>query len=252
MGNPSVQKSSANSSIEKTQFKGRDVPIDYLRAFVIVLVVFLHAALAYTSFSTFNEARYYESSAPVVDASRWPFLDLFVLFYDTFFMPLLFFVSGLFTFPSLERKGSRDFFIARLRRLGIPFAVGAILIAPLAFYPSYLLSTPESQTPYLVRFFTSDGWPVGPPWFLWMLLLFNGIVALANRYAPGALAKLRRPPTVLVIFLVTIVSFLAFNLFIPTYYWISLGPFDFQPARQDGRGIGESGWGWASFRFLSI
>jgi glucan biosynthesis protein C len=231
MGNPSVQKSSANSSIEKTQFKGRDVSIDYLRAFVIVLVVFLHAALAYTSFSTFNETRYFESSAPVVDASRWPFLDLFVLFYDTFFMPLLFFVSGLFTFPSLERKGSRDFFIARLRRLGIPFAVGAILIAPLAFYPSYLLSTPESQTPYLVRFFTSDGWPVGPPWFLWMLLLFNGIVALANRYAPGALAKLRRPPTVLVIFLVTIVSFLAFNLFIPTYYWISLGPFDFQPAR---------------------
>jgi glucan biosynthesis protein C len=231
MSDPSVQKSSPNSSTDTTPFKGRDIPIDYLRSFVIVLVVFLHAALAYTSFSAFNEARYFDSSAPVVDSSRWPFLDLFVLFYDTFLMPLLFFVSGLFTFPSLERKGSRGFFISRLRRLGIPFAVGAILIAPLAFYPSYLLSTPESQTPYLIRFFTSDGWPVGPPWFLWMLLLFNGIVALANRFAPGALAKLRQPPTALVVFLATIVSFLAFDLFIPTYYWVSLGPFDFQPAR---------------------
>ncbi|MEJ2149435.1 MAG: acyltransferase family protein [Chloroflexota bacterium] len=226
-----VQKSSASFSTENTQIKGRDIPIDYLRSCVIVLVVFLHAAIAYTTFSTFNAARYFESSAPIVDSVRWPFLDLFVLFFDTFFMPLLFFVSGLFTFHSLDRKGSRGFFTARLRRLGIPFLVGAVLIAPLAFLPSYLASTPESQTPYLLRFFTSDGWPVGPPWFLWMLLLFNGIVALAYRFAPDALARLRKPPTALAIFLVMIASFLALGLFIPTYYWISLGPFDFQPAR---------------------
>jgi glucan biosynthesis protein C len=84
---------------DKTQRQERDVAIDYLRSFIIILVVFLHAALAYTSFSTFNETRYVDSSAPVVDASRWPFLDLFVLFYDTFFMALLFFISGLFTIP---------------------------------------------------------------------------------------------------------------------------------------------------------
>jgi glucan biosynthesis protein C len=226
-----VQKLSTDSSIVDTQFKGRDLPIDYLRSFIIVLVVFLHASLAYTSFSSYNETNYIESSTPVVDESRWPFLDLFVLFYDTFFMPLLFFVSGLFTFSSLDRKGSKDFFMFRLRRLGIPFVVGATLLAPLAFLPSYLLSTPDSDTPYLLRFYTSDSWPVGPPWFLWVLLLFNGIVALANSFAPATLAKLRQPPTVLTIFLVTIVSFLSFNLFIPTYYWISLGPFDFQPAR---------------------
>jgi hypothetical protein len=70
------------SPSDKTQLKGRDIAIDYLRAFVIVLVVFLHAALAYTSFSTYDETRWVDSSAPVVDASRWPFLDWFVLFYD--------------------------------------------------------------------------------------------------------------------------------------------------------------------------
>ena len=64
-----------------------------------------------------------------------------------------------------------------------------------------------------------------------MLLAFNGILALVHWIAPTVLAKLRQQPTVLVIFLVTIVSFLPLNLFIPTYYWVSLGPFDLQPAR---------------------
>lgn len=231
MSNPPVQKPSTGSPSVKTQLEGRDIAIDYLRSFVIVLVVFLHAALAYTSFSTFNATRYVDSSAPVVDASRWPFLDLFVLFYDTFMMSLLFLISGLFTISSLERKGSGGFFIARLQRLGIPFVVASLFIAPLAFWPSYLLAVPESRTPYWVRFFTSDGWPIGPPWFLWVLLAFNGIVALASWIAPTVLAKLRQQPTVPVIFLVTIISFLPLNLFIPTYYWVSLGPFDVQPAR---------------------
>ncbi|MFC1975273.1 acyltransferase family protein [Chloroflexota bacterium] len=136
MNNLLVQKPSTDSLPNKVQPKEHDVPIDYLRSFVIVLVVFLHAALAYTSFSIFNETRYVDSTAPVVDTSRWPLLDLFVLFFDTFMMPLLFLISGLFTISSLERKGGRGFFNARLQRLGIPFVVAALFIAPLAFWPS--------------------------------------------------------------------------------------------------------------------
>jgi len=231
MSNLPAHKPSADSSPNETQSKGRDVAIDYLRAFVIVLVVFLHAALAYASFSTYDETRWIDSSAPVVDTIRWPFLDGFILYFDTFFMALLFFVSGLFTVSSLERKGSRAFFVARLQRLGIPFLFAAIVIAPLAFLPSYLMADPRPQTPYLATFFTSDGWPVGPPWFLWVLLVFNGIVVLIHRIAPGALAKLHRQPTALVIFLVTIVSFLPLSFVGSHYWWLSLGPFDSQPIR---------------------
>jgi glucan biosynthesis protein C len=231
MSNRLIQKPSTGSPSGKAQLKGRDVAIDYLRSFLIVLVVFLHAALAYTSFSTFDEARWVDSSAPVVDASHWPFLDWFVLFYDTFFMALLFLITGLFTISSLERKGSKGFFSSRLRRLGIPFVVASLIIAPLAFRPSYLLAVPKPQTPYLATFFTSDGWPVGPPWFLWILLVFNGIVALAYRGAPAALERLRRQPTTLVIFLVTVVSFLPLSTWVSHFYWMSLGPFDLQPAR---------------------
>jgi hypothetical protein len=41
--------------------------------------------------------------------------------------------------------------------LDIPFVVASLFIAPLAFWPSYLLAVPESKTPYWVIFFTSDG-----------------------------------------------------------------------------------------------
>jgi surface polysaccharide O-acyltransferase-like enzyme len=231
VNNPPVQKPSKGSPSDRTQLRGRDIAIDYLRAFVIVLVVFLHAALAYTLFSTYDKTRWIDSSAPVVGGSRWPFLDWFVLYFDTFFMTLLFFVSGLFVISSLERKGSGGFFIARLQRLGIPFAIGALFIAPLAFLPSFLMADPRPQAPYLTTFFTSDGWPVGPPWFLWVLLVFNGVVALTYRIAPAVLAKLCQQPTVLVIFLVTIVSFLPLSLVGSHYWWVSLGPFDLQPIR---------------------
>jgi fucose 4-O-acetylase-like acetyltransferase len=73
--------------------KGRDVAVDYLRAFLIVLVVLLHAALAYTAFSTYDPGRWIDSSAPVVDTVRWPLLDPLALCLDTFMMPLLFLIS---------------------------------------------------------------------------------------------------------------------------------------------------------------
>jgi glucan biosynthesis protein C len=231
MSGLSVQKPPTSSSDDASQPKGRDIIIDYLRSFIIVMVVLVHAAGAYTTYHTFNPTQYFESSVPIVDASHWRLLDPIVLVFDSFLMPLLFFVSGLFTFHSLDSKEGRGFFTARLRRLGIPFLAGVLLVVPLAYWPSYLASTPESQIPYLARFFTSDGWPTGPMWFLWVLLLFDGIVALAGWIAPGALAKLRHPPTVLTIFLVTIASFLAFNLFLPINYWLSIGPFDLEPAR---------------------
>ena len=43
-----AQKPSTGSLSDKTRIEERDIAIDYLRSFVIVLVVFLHAALAYS------------------------------------------------------------------------------------------------------------------------------------------------------------------------------------------------------------
>ena len=123
----------------------RNLAIDYLRSGVTILVVVHHAALAYTTFSHYDPGRYLRSTAPVVDVLRWMPLDLVVGFNDMFFMPLMFLISGLFVTPSLERKGCGRFLLDRTKRLGIPFIVSFMILSPLAFYPSWLLSDAVSR-----------------------------------------------------------------------------------------------------------
>jgi hypothetical protein len=120
-----------------------NVSIGYLRAFITVLVVAHHAVLAYHPFAPPSPAnlvaqpRYWQAF-PVVDPARWIGWALLVGFNDVFFMSLMFFLSGLFVWNSLQRKGAGAFVRDRVVRLGIPFAVAATLIAPLAYYPAYL------------------------------------------------------------------------------------------------------------------
>ncbi|MCB0073208.1 MAG: ABC transporter permease, partial [Caldilineaceae bacterium] len=53
------------------------------------------------------------------------------------FMALMFFISGLFVWRSLARKGVGPFLRDRLIRLGIPFVVGVLVLVPLAWWLIY-------------------------------------------------------------------------------------------------------------------
>lgn len=75
-------------------------------------------------------------------------------------------------------------------RFGIPFIISVFLLAPLAYYPSWLLSSGASQGGYLHHFFTNDDWASGPAWFIWVLLVYGVLVALAYRFTPGLMKKL--------------------------------------------------------------
>jgi hypothetical protein len=124
----------------RTQY---NVAIGYLRAFVTMLVLAHHAVLAYHPFSPAPSASLIAEprlwpAFPVVDTHRWSGFSLLVGFNDTFFMSLMFFLSGLFIWKSLERKGSGAFLRDRMFRLGLPFVIAAALLAPLAYYPAYL------------------------------------------------------------------------------------------------------------------
>jgi len=99
----------------------RKMAIDYLRTFIIVLVLVHHSFPAYVRFGQFNRVHYLWSTAPIVDAQRWVGFDLIVVCNDIFFMSLMFFVSGLFVWPSLRRKGTGAFPRDRLLRLSLPF-----------------------------------------------------------------------------------------------------------------------------------
>jgi fucose 4-O-acetylase-like acetyltransferase len=199
----------------------RDPAIDYLRGCIIVLVVFVHAALAYTTFSRVDPVEFCRSTAPIVDKVRWPVLDLPVLFCDVFFMPLLFLVSGLFAAPSLDRRGAGGFAVARLARLGVPFAFGAAVLAPLTYYASYRASTAGTAGDFLGHFFTSDTWQVGPPWFLWVLLAFSLLLATVSR--TGGLPRfLRRSPRPVTVALAMVASCVLVAVVVDPGWWISI------------------------------
>ncbi len=217
--------------IDSLETNQRDHSIDYLRAFVIVLVVFMHSALAYASFSTYNPANWVLSSAPIVDSSKFAVVDPIVAYCDTFFMPLLFLVSGFFVMSGLKRYGSGEYLAHRMKRLGVPFLFGVLIFAPIAFMPSFLASGQESPAAYFFRFFTYDGWPIGPPWFLWVLLAFNGIIAFLYKIQPTILTGFNHVPKVGTIFLAAFLSFFIPRLVGSHHWWFSFGPLDLQPIR---------------------
>ena len=161
----------------------RTVAFDYLRSFGVLLVVLHHAVLAYVTFGFLNPMDPMQTFSPVVDGAKWVGFDRIALLNDTFFMPLLFFVSGLFVWKSLQNKGVLRFLFARLVRLGIPFVVGLLVIIPVAFYPTML----ENSLVYGVSKGFGTFWldyvkggfnPPGPLWFVWLLLAFDLLAAL--------------------------------------------------------------------------
>src|SRR5579864_4433528 len=128
------------SRLELALASDRNIAIGYLRAFITVLVLVHHAVLAYHPYaptpptSLVAQPRLWQAF-PVVDSQRWSVFSMFVGFNDIFFMSLMFLLSGLFVWKSLQRKGSGVFLRDRMLRLGLPFVIAAALIAPLAYYP---------------------------------------------------------------------------------------------------------------------
>ncbi len=222
-----------------------NVAIGYLRAFVTVLVVAHHAVLAYFQYapppSSFTAEPRLWRAFPVVDSARWPGFTWFVGFNDVFFMSLMFFLSGLFVWNSLQRKGAAKFLRDRAVRLGIPFLAAAALIAPLAYYPAYLQAT---QSPalagYLRAWLSFRDWPAGPAWFIWLLLAFDCVAAALYCLSPkwgesiGHLTSgAARRPFVFFALLVTVSAavYTPMSLIFTPLAWTALGPFTFQTSR---------------------
>jgi peptidoglycan/LPS O-acetylase OafA/YrhL len=221
-------------------------PIGYLRAFIVVLVIAHHAALAYHPFapppsaSLVAQPRWWEAF-PVVDAQRWSGFSLLVGFNDTFFMSLMFFLSGLFVWHGLQRKGSAKFLRDRLLRLGVGFIVAAVIVAPLAYYPTYLQSPGHASVAgFWHQWLALGEWPAGPAWFVWVLLAFDCIAALLFAVAPkwgDTLGRIisgasRRPVAFFsVLAAVSAIAYIPMAIRFTSFAWESFGPFTLQTSR---------------------
>lgn len=204
----------------------RTIALDRARTFCTILVVAYHAALPFTR---------------VEHHDGWLGFDLFVLFNDSFFMALMFFLSGLFVWPSLARKGIAAFLRDRAVRLGIPFILSVIVLMPIANYPEALNANPElGFFTYWATTLLHGPHPAGPAWFVWVLLAFDALAVMLYRTAPAILAPINRlskwahvrPSYFFVpLVLASCAAYVPLLMAFPESRWFEIGPFAVQATR---------------------
>jgi len=150
-------------------------------------------------------------------------------------------LSGLFTWPSLSRKGVRAFLSDRVLRLGLPFAAVVVLLMPLAHYPTYLQSaTDPSVADYWRHWRQLPLWPSGPMWFLWILLVGDllavGVYQLLSGRREAVLRlsnNARQHPARFLagLLLVSAAAYVPLALLFGPSDWAQRGPFAFQLSR---------------------
>jgi peptidoglycan/LPS O-acetylase OafA/YrhL len=238
-----VSLTNITPSVEATKY---NYALGYLRAFIVVLVVAHHAALAYHPFAPPPPASlvpqpHWWAAFPIVDSHKWSGASLFVGFNDVFFMSLMFFLSGLFVWRGLVQKKSARFLRDRLLRLGLPFIVAAALLAPLAYYPTYLQTASHTGFAGFWNQWRALGeWLAGPAWFVWVLLAFDCVAALLFALVPmwgeslgRVISQVSRRPLAFFAALIVIsgIAYIPMALIFSSISWTTFGPFAFQTSR---------------------
>jgi surface polysaccharide O-acyltransferase-like enzyme len=236
-----------------------------LRAFAIVIVVSFHSVLAYLVSQPpvpgpFDSPPYHWLATPILDHQRWLGFDIYAAFQYVTLMPVMFFLSGIFVWPSLVRRGSWNFLYGRFLRIGLPFVFGVYLLMPIAYFPVYRVTAADPSWLAYWRHWTAlPFWPGGPLWFLWQLLLFDFLAVVLYLTAPRLIEMLGRfsasagaaPRYYFVVLLgVSAIAYLPLAFAFGVSQWAEFGPFDLQTDRPllylvyffAGVGIGVKGY----------
>ncbi|MBM2614501.1 acyltransferase [Actinoplanes sp. LDG1-06] len=171
--------------------KARRPELDAIRLFVVLGLVFFHAALVFDERDDF-----YVKNAQTTEATTW-IAGLGVVWA----MPALFLIAGLGSWHSMRRRGAGGFVRERLLRLGVPLVFATLTIIPVpqwlrlkAADPAYDESYPRfltpffdvhlgwSEFPFLVR---GESFETGHLWFVVLLLTFALMLAAIVAWVPG-------------------------------------------------------------------
>ena len=245
--------------------RSRNLALDRARTFLTLVVLLHHAVIPYTYFGH-------------TDPKSWIGFDVVVTATDSFFMAMFFFLSGLFVWPGLGHKSPAIFLRDRLLRLGLPFAIAAFTVIPIAYYAISLRQHPEiGFSEFWWKMVTVGPWPSGPIWFVWVLLVFDLTSSLLYRVSAHLVDPINRlsqrgfdRPTVFFLFLLAVsaIVYIPALLYFGPNRWFEFGPFSVQANRillyaayffigagigaanfergvlsADGR-LAKSSWGW--------
>ena len=143
--------------------------VDNLRTLMVAWVIGAHALMGYTAvggwaYDEVNETTFTAGSELALTVLIGP-SGLFVI-------GAFFFVSGLFTPRSVERKGRRGFALDRMVRLGLPWAVSALVVWPLSVWLAYRAAG-HDVTPWALVGQRSPFLDSGALWFALVLLIYS-------------------------------------------------------------------------------
>lgn len=145
--------------------------IDWLRVLVILTLIPFHAALTYSGLGDTYIA------SPLHDARIIPFM-LIVSPLGNFFMTLLFFVSGIASFYSIQSKGMERYASERRNKLLVPLGLGTLFLCPLqAYFKALYEGFTGNYFEFVPYFFSKIFYYMGYAhlWFLFYLYVFSMI-----------------------------------------------------------------------------
>jgi peptidoglycan/LPS O-acetylase OafA/YrhL len=205
---------------------------DSLRFYMVLAVVCLHAAMSYMLYAP--------SYWYVMNPQQSGIFTMLVILLDAFPMSILFFLSGYFAVPSFQKKGFGGFLKSKCKRIGLPWILGVLFVAPFFAYASMsALGYPRlPASDFYFSVFLGYGYQQSVYWFLAVLFFFFFIFAMSEKYKK-TFAKPITPILELVIFFIASSLFYALSVrfLMPASSWINAGfVLYFQPARFAGYG----------------
>ena len=139
---------------------------DQIKALMIALVIGSHVPIAF-GFNWSGVRIPIEGGSDPLFGVACSFLGNFC---NTFYMCMLFLISGYFVPHSVHKKGIVDYLKGRLLRIGIPFLAGLLLINNVSLLLGRLSpASPYGESPWNEIPFNH----VGPLWFLIVLFVFD-------------------------------------------------------------------------------
>jgi glucan biosynthesis protein C len=148
--------------------------LDWLRVFAFGTLILFHSWQPFTNFHWL-----------LASDNKTIVADIFTVFFHTWRLYLVFFVSGVGTCLAL-RSRSKQFFNDRFLRLIVPFVFGAIMIVPCQYYYQSLQAGADSTfTDFMLNYpkFIANKDYLGFDPFLWIIEIGIHLWYLPNLFA---------------------------------------------------------------------